>query len=141
MTNRSTVDALVVGAGPVGLTAALLLRELGHSVRVVERRPTTQRAPAAHVINARTFEIWRQAGVDVRAIRERSQSPDEAGRVYWVDRLGGEVHGWLQYEQQGDDQLAITPTPLRNLSQHLLEPLLVRPHVVSPEAQVFEPGE
>jgi 2-polyprenyl-6-methoxyphenol hydroxylase-like FAD-dependent oxidoreductase len=119
------VDVLVVGAGPVGLTAALLLAELGHTVRVVERRPTSQRAPAAHVLNARTFEIWRQAGVDVDAIRARAQSPEDAGRVYWVHRLGGEVHGWLQYEQQGDDQLAITPTPLRNLSQHLLEPLLV----------------
>jgi len=31
----------------------------------------------------------------------------------------------LQYEQQGDDNLSVTPTPLRNLSQHLLEPLLV----------------
>lgn len=126
MTEPSDIDALVVGAGPVGLTAALLLHELGHSVRVVERRPTTQRAPAAHVINARTFEIWRQAGVDVQAIRDRAQPPDHAGHVYWVHRLGGEVHGRLQYEQQGDDQLAVTPTPLRNLSQHLLEPMLVQ---------------
>ncbi|MBU6317448.1 MAG: FAD-dependent monooxygenase, partial [Acidobacteria bacterium] len=39
MTEHSDIDALVVGAGPVGLTAALLLHELGHSVRVVERRP------------------------------------------------------------------------------------------------------
>jgi len=126
VTSSHAVDALVVGAGPVGLTAALLLHELGHSVHVVERRPSTQRAPAAHVINARTFEIWRQAGVDVQAIRDMSQPPEQAGHVYWVDRLGGEVHGRLQYEQQGDDQLAITPVPLRNLSQHLLEPMLVR---------------
>lgn len=126
MTPERSVDALVVGAGPVGLTAAVLLHELGHRVQVVERRPTTQRSPAAHVINARTFEIWRQAGLDVDSIRNSAQPPDQAGHVYWVDRLGGEVHGRLQYEQQGDDQLAITPTPLRNLSQHLLEPLLLQ---------------
>ncbi|MFM7685056.1 MAG: FAD-dependent monooxygenase [Actinomycetota bacterium] len=122
---KGHVDALVVGAGPVGLTTALLLHELGHTVRVVDRRPTAQRAPAAHVINARTFEIWRQAGLDVQAIRDAAQSPEHAGFVHWVHRLGGEVYGRLQYEQQGDDQLAITPTPLRNLSQHLLEPMLV----------------
>jgi 2-polyprenyl-6-methoxyphenol hydroxylase-like FAD-dependent oxidoreductase len=118
-------DLLIVGAGPVGLTAALLFTELGHTVRIVDRRPGPQRAPAAHVLNARTFEVWRQIGVDVDAIRAAAQSPDDAGRVYWVDRLGGVVHGSLPYEQQGDDQLAMTPTPLRNLSQHHLEPLLL----------------
>ena len=120
-----TIDLLIVGAGPVGLTAALLFTELGHTVRIVDRRPGPQRAPAAHVLNARTFEVWRQIGIDVDAIRVAAQSPSDAGRVYWVHRLGGEVYGWLPYEQQGDDQLAITPTPLRNLSQHHLEPLLL----------------
>ena len=33
--------------------------------------------------------------------------------------------GSLPFEHQGDDMLAITPTPLRNLSQHRLEPLLL----------------
>ncbi len=43
----------------------------------------------------------------------------------WVTKLGGDVIGSLPYERQGDDVLAVTPTPLRNLSQHRLEPLLV----------------
>lgn len=119
------VDVLIVGAGPVGLTAALLLERLGRSVLVVERRDGPLRAPAAHAINARTFEIWRQIGLDVDAIRAEAQDPADAGMVHWVRKLGGEVIASLPYERQGDDQLAITPTPLRNLSQHRLEPMLV----------------
>lgn len=124
-THGSSVDVLVVGAGPVGLSAAILLRELGLDVRIIDRRPGPHRSPAAHVLNARTFEVWRQAGIDVDLIRSHAQAPADAGRVFWVDRLGGEVYGSLPYEQQGDDMLALTPTPLRNLSQHLLEPFLV----------------
>ena len=119
------VDVLIVGAGPVGLTAALLLERLGCSVAIVERRDGPQRAPAAHAVNARTFEIWRQIGLDVDHIRSHAQDPADAGAVHWVTKLGGEVIASLPYERQGDEQLAVTPTPLRNLSQHHLEPLLV----------------
>ena len=118
-------DVLIVGAGPVGLTAALLLERLGCSVLIVERRDGPQRAPAAHAVNARTFEIWRQIGLDVDHIRAHAQDPADAGAVHWVTKLGGDVIGSLPYERQGDEQLAVTPTPLRNLSQHRLEPLLV----------------
>ncbi|HEV7731101.1 MAG TPA: FAD-dependent monooxygenase [Candidatus Binatia bacterium] len=119
------VDVLVVGAGPVGLMTALLLRRLGVDARVVERRDGVLRAPAAHVVNARTFEICRQAGVDMDAIAAAAQSPADGGSTWWVTRLGGEVLGQLPYERQGDDVLAVTPTPLRNLSQHRFEPILL----------------
>jgi 2-polyprenyl-6-methoxyphenol hydroxylase-like FAD-dependent oxidoreductase len=38
--------------------------------------------------------------------------------------LFGDELGALPFERQGDDVRALTPTPLRNLSQHRLEPIL-----------------
>ncbi len=122
---RVVVPVLIVGAGPSGMLAALLLHRLGIETLLVERRGGVQRAPAAHAVNARTLEICRAAGVDMDAIAAASMSPSDAGRVYWVTKLGGQVLGSLPYERQGDEQLAVTPTPLRNLSQNRFEPILL----------------
>jgi 2,4-dichlorophenol 6-monooxygenase len=118
------VPVLIVGAGPSGTMTALLLARQGIESCVVERRAGPQRAPAAHVVNARTFEICRAAGVDAAAIADAANDPKDAGFVYWVTKLGGRTLGRLPFEQQGDDQLEFTPTPLRNLSQNRLEPIL-----------------
>ena len=104
---------------------ALLLSRLGIPSRIIERRAAPQSAPAAHVVNARTFEIFRAAGVDMQAIAAACQDPADAGQVLWVTTLAGEELGRLPFERQGDDALAFTPTPLRNLSQHRLEPILL----------------
>ncbi|MEI7592239.1 MAG: FAD-dependent monooxygenase [Actinomycetes bacterium] len=123
------VDVVIIGGGPSGLTAAHLCQQVGLAAVVLEQRAGPQRSPAAHVVNARTFEIWRQAGVAMDLVLGAALSPAEAGLVHWVTKLGGEVIGTLPFERQGDDMLAITPTPLRNLSQHRLEPLLVTPEL------------
>ena len=118
------VHYLIVGAGPVGLTAAQLLSNAGQECIVVERRDGPQRNPAAHVVNARTLEIFRQAKFDMSAIATIAQSPMDAGHVNFVTRLTGQLIGRLPFERQGDEILALTPHPLRNISQHRLEPLL-----------------
>lgn len=123
----SPLDAavLIVGAGPSGLMASLLLERLGVETLVVERRRGPQHAPAAHVVNARSLEICRAAGVDMGALAKAAIDPADAGWVYFATKLGGRELGRLPFERQGDDQLAVTPTPLRNLSQNRFEPLLL----------------
>jgi 2,4-dichlorophenol 6-monooxygenase len=118
------VDFLVVGAGPSGLTLARLLANAGRQCVVVERRGGSQPNPSAHVVNARTLEIFRQIGFDMRTISALAKSPADAGHVNFVTRLNGALIGRLPFEQQDDECLVHTPTPLRNISQHRLEPVL-----------------
>lgn len=124
MADHLDVPFLVVGAGPVGLTAARLLSDAGRPCLVVDRRDGPQRSPAAHVVNARTLEVFRQAGIDMAAVQALAKDPADAGHVNFVTTLDGGLIGRLPFERQGDDCLAHTPTPLRNISQHRLEPLL-----------------
>jgi 2-polyprenyl-6-methoxyphenol hydroxylase-like FAD-dependent oxidoreductase len=100
------VDVVIVGAGPTGLTAAHSVAGSGCPPIVLERRDGPQRSPAAHVVNARTFEIWRQAGVDMEPVLDQCLPPEEAGEVHWVTKLGGDVVGSLPFERQGDEMLA-----------------------------------
>ncbi|WP_432158447.1 FAD-dependent oxidoreductase [Streptomyces sp. bgisy153] len=60
---RSGIDALVVGAGPVGLTAAHELVRRGVRVRVVDRAPGPAATSRALAVHARTLEICEQMGV------------------------------------------------------------------------------
>jgi 2,4-dichlorophenol 6-monooxygenase len=122
---RIDVPVLIVGAGPVGLTAAILLSRQGIESLVVDRRPGPHRAPQAHVVNPRTLEIFRAAGLDAAALRARSTPREDGSHVSWVTTLAGPELGRLPYERQGNDALEYTPTPLLNLSQHRLEPLLL----------------
>src|SRR5207247_11417495 len=72
-----------------------------------------------------TSGTFRAAGVGMQAIAAACQNPVDAGQVLWVTTLAGEELGRLPYERQDADALAYTPTPLRNLSQHRLEPILL----------------
>ncbi|MGW4160124.1 FAD-dependent monooxygenase [Streptomyces sp. NPDC004788] len=63
------LDVLVVGAGPVGLTAAAELRRHGTAVRIVDRLPARLPYAKAVGVQPRTLEIWDRMGC-VRAALE-----------------------------------------------------------------------
>ncbi|AYG78290.1 Pentachlorophenol 4-monooxygenase [Streptomyces hundungensis] len=64
------VDVLVVGAGPVGLTAAAELRRHGAECRVVDTLPTPQHYAKAVGIQPRTLEVWDAMGLVREALDE-----------------------------------------------------------------------
>src|SRR5258708_17752112 len=83
------VPVLIVGGGPVGLTASLLLSKRGIRNLVVERHPGTAIHPKARGINARTMEIFRQQGVE-SGVREAGLAPERTGMIVWGRTLAGE---------------------------------------------------
>lgn len=56
-------DVIVVGAGPTGLTTALLLAHHGVTCTVVERRTAPPHTPRARVVTLRTMEVLRGLGL------------------------------------------------------------------------------
>ena len=121
----TSTTVLIVGGGPIGLIASILLTQQGIDNVVVELREHVQPAPAAHVVNARTFEIMRAGGIDMAKIDAACRPPAD-GWVRWVTSLAGDEIGHVSFEGQHRTEalLDVTPTPLRNLSQHKLEPIL-----------------
>jgi 2-polyprenyl-6-methoxyphenol hydroxylase-like FAD-dependent oxidoreductase len=82
------VPVLIVGGGPVGLTASLLLSRLGVASRLVERHPGTAFHPKARNINMRTMEVFRQCGVE-DAIRAAGLAFDRTVFLIWAESLAG----------------------------------------------------
>lgn len=72
----STVDVLIVGAGPVGLALAVELGTRGIRTLVVEQHERVGRQPRAKTTNVRTMEHMRRWGL---AGKVRAASPLPAG--------------------------------------------------------------
>lgn len=62
MTN-SIADVLIVGAGPVGLTAAVVLEQLGHDVVIVDSQSEGANTSRAAVVHPHTLELLEPYGV------------------------------------------------------------------------------
>src|SRR5471032_2170614 len=56
-------EILIIGAGPTGLVLALWLTRLGVRVRIVDRTAGPGTTSRALAVQARTLELYRQAGL------------------------------------------------------------------------------
>ena len=63
MTDQTTYDVAIVGYGPVGVTAANLLGQMGLNVVVVERDPDIYARARAISTDEEVVRIWQQVGL------------------------------------------------------------------------------
>lgn len=116
------VPVAIVGGGPVGMMASLLLARQGVASTVVERNPSTSDHPKAHVINTRTMEILRSLGLD-EAVKAEAIDPEALRHVRWVHSLTGEQFGHLDRDRT---MLDVSPTLAVSCAQDRLEQILLR---------------
>ncbi|MGI5132376.1 FAD-dependent monooxygenase [Pseudonocardia sp. CA-107938] len=126
------VGVLVVGGGPVGLTAAMLLKRLGVDVLAINKGFRTSDRPKAHMLNQRSMEIFTELGL-AEAIYVHSAPPDRMATAAWYagfagpdpdhGRLIGKIPAWGE-GYRDPDYVAASPCRTANLPQLRLEPLL-----------------
>lgn len=144
-------DVIIVGAGPVGLVAAMDLDARGISVILVEQRPFLQPPSVkCNHVAARTMERFRRLGVasQVRAAGLPADYPhDVAFRTTLTGRELTRIPIPPPEERYtstaGPDTKWATPEPPHRINQTFLEPLLVRhvaglPHVTLLNATRYE---
>lgn len=121
-------QVIVVGAGPVGATMALLCASKGLRVLLVERKSAPTRHPAAHILNGRSLEIWNEISPGLPATIAAAAFPfDHRAQITWQTALAGETIGAVAiFDDEAMLARARSHSRWRttHLGQHKLEPIL-----------------
>lgn len=104
---------------------ALLLARYGIASMLVEERQDPRLHPAAHVINARTLEIWNQAAPDLGTALDTITPPiDTVNIIRWCTDVRSDPIGEIDLLSQ-PDRLAEVRSHSRHLISHIGQHLLM----------------
>lgn len=128
----STIPVIIIGSGPVGLSASIALSRQGIRNVVIEKHPGTSIHPKARGINVRTMELCR-IWESEQQIRQ-SQLPVTARRFLWMDHVKGEIQGEVSFIAKQEE---ISPTEPCLLSQDIFEQELLTCLKTQKHSQVY----
>lgn len=118
---------LIVGGGPVGLTAAIDLAQRNVPAILVTQNLKTATQPRCNFVNARSMEQYRRLGL-AKEIRAAAPLRKTYARVAFATRYCGHELGSIDLEKMREDPVRgidlLGPEPGLNISQLFLEPLL-----------------
>ena len=88
-------DVLIIGSGPAGSTAALLLSTYGINNIVVTKYRWLAETPRAHITNQRAMEMFRDMGVE-EDVKRLAVPQEWMGNNVFCTSLAGEELGRIQ---------------------------------------------
>ena len=121
-------DVLVVGSGPAGGSAALLLATYGVRTLLVTKYGWLANTPRAHITNQRTMEVLRDLGVEAEALAAGSPSHLMGDTVLCTALTGqeiGRIRSWGTGPASATEYASKSPCQMIDLPQTFLEPILV----------------
>lgn len=113
-------DVVIVGAGPIGLTSALLLQQFGVNAIIVEKHSGTSIHPKSRGISCRSMELFRKLGIE-QDVKEYNL-PDSQSWFGWFSTLTGKIHAKIV---KHTDYKSISPTFDTNVAQTYLEKVML----------------
>jgi 2-polyprenyl-6-methoxyphenol hydroxylase-like FAD-dependent oxidoreductase len=117
------VPVLIAGGSLVGLSTALFLGLHGVPSLVVERHRGTAIHPRAALVNQRSVELYRGAGIEHEIMEASSREFVQNGAIMSVESLGGrEIDWYFRNINEGVEDLS--PSARIFVTQIGLEPIL-----------------
>ncbi|MBB2947080.1 2,4-dichlorophenol 6-monooxygenase [Actinoplanes lutulentus] len=124
-----STDVVIVGSGPAGAAAALLLSTLGIPNVMITKYRWTANTPRAHITNQRAMEVFRDAGIEEQVLADATPHELMGDTVFCTAIAGEEIGRILTWGthpgRYGDYRLASPCLPV-DIPQTYLEPILVR---------------
>jgi 2,4-dichlorophenol 6-monooxygenase len=124
-----TTDVVVVGSGPAGASAALLLSTLGIPNIMITKYRWTANTPRAHITNQRAMEIFRDLGIESQVLADATGHSLVGDTVFCTSIAGeeiGRIHTWGTSPAREADYRLASPCLTVDIPQTYLEPILVK---------------
>ena len=127
-TTTITTDVLIVGAGPAGASTAVFLGKQGVRTLMISRNRGTADTPRAHIVNQRTMEVLRDAGLEQDCLDVASPA-EHIATTFFLRGLAGEEMArqwaWGNNPSRMGDVMSASPCTFVDFPQTKMEPILI----------------